>query len=675
METRMKRRATSTLTILFLLVSHLAVSRAGLSAQKTPLDRVIDSFVAVHEFKEVAISPDGKRVAWVESLTDQEGQPSANSAIFVQDLASSSAAPRRITAGSDGAAYEEHDIAWSPDGKRLAFISNAGNLDEFYAADLSRGTRPVRPRALTHLTGFLSSPEWSPDGKMLAFLFIEGAPRPPGPLQPMTKDEGVVEQHIYEQRLTTVDVASGEVRQVSPADTYVYEYDWSPDGRRLVASAAPGSGDNNWWVAKLYTLDVSSGEMKPIYKPRLQIAVPRWSPDGKSIAFIEGLMSDQGGNGGDIFVVPAAGGEARDVTPGMKASASALAWRPRSNTILFVESLDGDTGFATVDASGGRISTLWTGGEKISTGAWGMAFSLAEDGTTSAVVRDSLDHPPEVWAGPLGNWKQITHANEGLRPVWGKAESIHWTSDGMSIQGWLVYPAHYDPANRYPLVVAVHGGPGSGVLSSWPSRFDYPAALPSEGYFVLFPNPRGSFGQGEPFTEANVKDFGYGDFRDIMAGVDEVLKKLPVDPSRIGITGWSYGGYMTMWAVTQTHRFRAAVAGAGIANWLSYYGENDIDEWLVPFFGASVYDDPAVYARSSPISFIKNVQTPTLILVGDSDGECPPPQSYEFWHALKTLGVKTQFVVYPHEGHVFLQPEHQRDVIRRAVEWFNQYLK
>jgi dipeptidyl aminopeptidase/acylaminoacyl peptidase len=178
--------------------------------------------------------------------------------------------------------------------------------------------------------------------------------------------------------------------------------------------------------------------------------------------------------------------------------------------------------------------------------------------------------------------------------------------------------------------VEVHGGPSGAVLPDWPRAYNLAMTLASRGYFVFLPNPRGSFGQGETFTQANVRDFGYGDFRDIMTGVDELIEKFPVDENKVGVTGWSYGGYMTMWAVTQTTRFRAAVAGAGIANWQSYYGENDIDQWMIPFFGASVYDDPDVYAKSSPINFIKNVKTPTLVLVGDSDGECPPPQSYEF---------------------------------------------
>jgi len=189
------------------------------------------------------------------------------------------------------------------------------------------------------------------------------------------------------------------------------------------------------------------------------------------------------------------------------------------------------------------------------------------------------------------------------------------------------------------------------------------------------PNPRGSYGQGEAFTQGNVKDFGYGDLRDILKGVDAAVASAPIDGERVGILGWSYGGYMTMWAVTQTTRFKAAVAGAGIVNWQSYYGQNRIDQWMLPFFGASVYDDPAVYAKSSPITFIKNVKTPTLVLHGDRDSEVPTPQGYEFWHALKTLGVPTQLVVYENEGHAVSKPEHLRDMQKRTVEWFDRYLK
>jgi dipeptidyl aminopeptidase/acylaminoacyl peptidase len=279
-----------------------------------------------------------------------------------------------------------------------------------------------------------------------------------------------------------------------------------------------------------------------------------------------------------------------------------------------------------------------------------------------------------VWVGEIGHWSQVTHRNEGLPQAWGKAVSLHWKTDVGTVQGWLTYPKDFDPSKKYPLVVRVHGGPSWAVTPYWPTRWDFSMALPSQGYFVLQPNARGSYGEGEAFTAANRKDWGGGDFRDILAGVDEAISTAPIDTNRVGITGWSYGGYMTMWAVTQTNRFRAAVAGAGISNLQSYYGENKIDQSLIPFFGASVYDDPSAYSKSSPINFIKNVKTPTLIVVGDSDGECPSPQSFEFWHALKTFGVPTQLVIYAKEGHHFSNPEHSQDLIERSVDWFNKYL-
>lgn len=193
------------------------------------------------------------------------------------------------------------------------------------------------------------------------------------------------------------------------------------------------------------------------------------------------------------------------------------------------------------------------------------------------------------------------------------------------------------------------------------------------GYFALCPNPRGSYGQGEAFTQGNVKDFGGGDFEDIMAGVDAISKQFPIDTRRIGIRGHSYGGYMAMWAETQTHKFAAAVAGAGLSDWLSYYGLNDIDEWMIPFFGASIYDDPAIYNKSDPMHFVKNVKTPTLILVGDRDGEVPMEQSVEWWHALSTLDVPTKLVVYPNEGHAFIRPEDSRDYTLRTLDWFEEW--
>jgi dipeptidyl aminopeptidase/acylaminoacyl peptidase len=645
----------------------------------SPLDIVIDTLYAAHSFEQTAISPNGEKLAWVETLVGKDGAPDGHTTIYLSGLQSNEV-PTRVNTAVRGTResinylpHAEGSLAWSPDSTKLAFLSDAvktGQL-QLYVKDLSdHGSM----RRLTNVKGLLAAPRWSPDGKTIAVLYTENATHAAGPLVAETPETGEIQDAFFEQRLALVDLASGDFRQVSPADMYIYEYDWSPDSWHFAVIAAQGNGDNNWYIANLYTLDAGPlGSMKPIYKPPLQIANPAWSADGQKIAFIAGLMSDEPSVGGDVYTIPATGGEATNVTPEMRATANWLAWTPEGK-IVFGETIEGDAAAATVDPASGRIDSLWRGQEQVSAGLWGTNISLARDGKTSAIMRSSLSDPPEIWAGPIGYWRQVTHRNRAVKPAWGEAQSIHWKSEGYDVQGWLLYPRGFDPSKKYPMIVEVHGGPGAAVQSKWPNSGHFAMALAGAGYFVFQPNPRGSFGQGQAFTRANVRDFGYGDFRDILAGVDEALRVAPIDANRLGLTGWSYGGYMTMWGVTQTNRFKAAMAGAGIANYQSYYGENKIDQWMIPFFGKSVYDDPGVYQKSSPITFIKNVKTPTLVIVGDSDGECPTPQSYEFWHALKTLGVETQLVVYEHEGHMFVKPEHQRDRTRRTVAWFDAHL-
>jgi dipeptidyl aminopeptidase/acylaminoacyl peptidase len=438
-------------------------------------------------------------------------------------------------------------------------------------------------------------------------------------------------------------------------------------------TAEPGPGDSNWYFAKLQVVDAATGLARVVYKPKLQIAIPRWAPDGKRIALLEGLMSDEGAHGGDVMLVEAAGGAARNLTPGRGSSPSWLAWAGDSK-ILFTEFAGGGSVVSELDSATGAAKALYQGQERLTAGAWRPSFAASRDGSVSAMVRESLTSAPEVWMGATGAWKEATSLNKEVRPLWGKSESIEWRSGEWKVQGWLLHPAE-KPKGKAPLVVLVHGGPAYLASSEWPSEWPVEAVLSARGAYVLMPNPRGSTGRGEKFKQANVKDFGGGDFRDIMAGVDSVLKREPVDGGRLGITGWSYGGYMTMWAVTQTTRFKAAAAVAGIANWQSYYGQNLIDQWMLPFFGASVYDDPAVYAKSSPITFIKRVKTPTVVMVGERDAECPAPQSFEFWHALDALGVPTRLVVYPGEGHSFAAAENRRGVLVETIEWLERYLR
>ena len=607
---------------------------------------VVDSMPRAKTIQEAVISPDGTRVAYIV-----HGQ------LAVATVDSNESRSIEI----DGK-LELRNAAWSPDSRQLAFLADVPGeapSAQLWTAPLNGGA----PTKRADLKGNADGATFSPDGSKIALLFIEGMPRQSGPLQPMTPLAGVVGDRIYEQRLTIIDLSTNVVTQVTPTDVYIYEYDWTPDGQSWVATAAHGNGDANWYIARLYRVDATSGQMSELYAPKLQIAEPRVSPDGKIVAFIEGLMSDEGSTGGDVFVVPIIGGKAKNLTPNIQASPASLTWTARDH-VTFRENVDGKSGFGAVSTHG-AAEQLWSEDEFVA------PASFSRNGSTTAVVRQSPSTPPEVWTGPIGKWKQLTTLNADIKPAWGAARNFHWANGNQHLQGWLMLPKDYDATKRYPLVINVHGGPSAACGARWDTRTMGPES--AMGYFAFCPNPRGSYGQGEAFTQGNVKDFGGGDFHDIMAGIDAILKEYPVDPRRIGIRGHSYGGYMTMWAETQTHRFAAAVAGAGLSDWLSYYGVNEIDEWMIPFFGASVYDDPAVYAKSDPMHYVKNVRTPTLILVGDSDGEVPMEQSVEWWHALSTLKVPTQFVVYPHEGHVFFKPDDARDYAVRSLEWLDEW--
>jgi dipeptidyl aminopeptidase/acylaminoacyl peptidase len=684
-----------------------ALPQPDAAVAKTPdrarIDEVLQGLSRGRSVSELAVSPDGKRLAWIEPAGGGDEIRVAS----IGDLTKGA----RVTAAAKPEQYcREGQLIWAPDSKTLAFFSDCAKPGE--QTDLYLFRLDGKPaRRVTGLKGYVEAPAFSPDGTQVAFLYVEGATRPAGALAAMKPPSGVIGEEGFEiQRVAAVGIPQGwesteapvnfasHFSFLTPANLHVYEFDWRPDSKGLVFVAADPPGENNWWVAKLYTQELG-GAPAAILAPAevegplhgLQIAVPRWSPDGRMIAFIGGLMSDQGETGGDVWILSTDGGAPRDLSAGEPASAAWLEWENKEN--LFASELAGG------DEQLIRYHLLgdWTGaGGKVEFGAplfsipgsvgdGRMRMSLSSTANRSLFVfrESSYDQPDEIYAARPGSVSgdelafrtQLSHFNSGVEPAWGRSVSLNWKSDAFQVQGWLMLPKDYDPAKKYPLIVEVHGGPAAAEESHWGSGSVLStAAFSALGYFVLQPNPRGSFGQGEEFTQANSKDFGYGDLRDILAGVDAVLAAYPIDANRVGLTGWSYGGFMTMFAVTQTQRFKAAVAGAGISDWQSYYGENSIDQWMLPYFGASVYDDPAVYAKSSAITFIKQARTPTLVLVGDRDGECPAPQSYEFWHALRDRHVPTQLVVYPNEGHGFVNPAHRLDVMERSMEWFERYM-
>ena len=638
------------------LMLALALAAAP-QAAPTPPDHV-------RQYRDVVISPKGDLIAAIESDDPLKSEAEPHPVVVVRSR-------------TDGAVVAQYDpcktcfysgAAWSPDSQALVFVSS----DRKAKAATLQVVRAGKLDTALAFNGLLADPRWSPDGQTLAVLATDRPRKQTGATQAGAALVGEIGRETDEQRVAILPVpksgeTGGPLRFLSPADTFVYEYDWAPDGKAFAVTAAKGDGDNNWWIAKLAVVGVD-GAYRVIADPGVQMKWPKVSPDGKSVTFIGGLHSDFGPTGGDLYVAPFAGGQAVDRTPDFKGSLTSLAWRGKT---LFATAIVGDhNAVLTVDPASGATRTLLSGPVTMSSGEGKV--SLSADGKILAGVAEDFTTPPHIGAGPVGSPHQITHDNDGLTPQV-TARSITWKNEGYDVQGWLTGPANVEPGKTYPMIVLIHGGPSSAVQPTymWKGTTN---DLVQHGYFVFQPNPRGSFGQGEAFTKANVKDFGGGDLRDILAGVDAVEKVAPVDDKRLGVYGHSYGGYMTMWTVTHSNRFKAGVAGAGIADWVSYYGENGINQWMVPFFGTTAYKDPAAYDKFSPIRYIQAAKTPTFIYVGERDVECPADQSLQFHAGLDAMGVPNSLVIYAGEGHGIRDADHKEDLKKRILGWFDQYL-
>lgn len=628
--------------------------------QAAPAERLI------HRYQDVEISPDGERVAAVEGDSSSSGGAPTIRSLVIRQVKSGRALTVALPCGSVPQCWPASPT-WSSDGKHLSFTlrTPGSHARAIYkvAADGSGLSK------LLDFGGTIIELRFMPDGR-LAMLATENAKKEVGATEAGAPISGDLGAASPEQRIAVLD--RGSLRWISPPDLFVYEYDWRGEGKGFVGTAAPGDGDNNWWIAKLYAFPENGADARVIYSPidsRQQLAVPKVSRDGTMVAFIAGIMSDFGSTGGDVYTLKLGAGSAINVTPDMHASASAVGWRCDGH--LQAELLAGDK-LEFVDLGSGQSATppriLWSGAESINN-RHGISTACPVGFTADA--HESFSDPPEIEIGPIGHWKQLTAVNAGMS-LRARVQSVWWKSDGFDVQGWLMLPLHADA--KMPMITSVHGGPAAAVTPAF-SGPGLNSALLERGYAIFRPNPRGSYGQGERFTQANVRDFGHGDLRDILAGIDAAAKVAPIDTDRLGLIGGSYGGFMTMWTVTQTNRFKAAVAAAGISDWLSYYGENGIDGWMIPYFGASAYDDPAIYAQSSAINYIHAVKTPTFAYVGENDIECPAPQTQEFWHAMKAMDVPTAVMIYPGEGHGLRDPANLADAMQRTLDWFDKYLK
>ena len=672
---------------IFILLAGLAAfalasparANAPPTSENARIEYILAQRAKVKQIPAVALSHDGQHLAWIVS---HAGKTRLMLSTWNGQHAHGIVLPGGCRA---------EDLRWAPRWNTLAVLtrckvdpSNTRPIQgAIWLIDVAAG-KP--PRKLADIDGFAAGMQWRRDAKRILFLYVPGATRLPEATASGNPRVGVIgETDVQVQHVAGIAAAGGTPEILTPKSLYVYEFRASSTGNRIAYTAAKPPGDDNWWTAKLYVQDAKAGAApKLIVDPAtvsgslhgLQIALPRWSPDDARILFIGGLMSDRGATGGDLYAVPASGDTPVDLTAGTKVTPSWFTFVDR-NKLLVNQIASGAVQVTqyTLPSNTARQTRRWfTAPGVIGDGRAAFAVSLSgKSPRRIAYAADSFDHPPEVHAGLLATTPPpaVTAINAGLAHDWGKARSLTWQNDGFQIQGWLIYPADYAASHKYPMLVYVHGGPSWANLPGWGGNA---AALSEFGYFMLMPNPRGSLGEGEQYAQAIRNQMGYGDLDDILAGVNKVEKIAPVDDQRLGMLGWSYGGFMSMFAPTRTDRFKAVVAGAGVSDLQSYYGENQIDQWMIPFFGASLYDDPAAYAKSSAIDFIKHDHTPALIVVGERDEECPAPQSFEYWHALKTLGVPTTLVVYANQGHHIADHADQVDILRRTLDWFAKYL-
>ena len=630
---------------------------------RLPIRFKIDDMLDIAQPCDAELSPDGQYVAFgLGQANKADKDTPTRVAIYVVEVSTGDV---RLHAGSDTGTNESP--CWSPDSQWLAFVSNRANPDEkqLYVTDLRRS----EAQALTDLRGTVMAPQWSPDGLSVAFLYsgILDQEKPADP------DPVVVDANPRFNRVWIVERETRLLRPVTPDTCHVFEYAWSPDGSALAVITSPHPNPaEGWYSAQLHTVRAATGKMQQVCTVQHQMGRLTWSPDGTSIAFVSGVMSDEGNISGDVFVVPAAGGEARCITPGIDHSLTWIDWRDRG--ILYGGRHIDSAVLGWLDPDSGTICPIAKGMYAIN-GIGPQRVSAAKNNTFAA-VRESFTEPPNVYLGSLdgAEWRQLTHLPldlGALPPL--HVENKHWSNpDGTPVHGFLVFPPDYEPGKRYPLFVHVHGGPSWSYVPRYASYWE--RLLAARGCLVLMPNPRGSWGRGHAYQAANVGDLGGGDWQDINAGVDYLIGEGLADPDRLAVGGWSYGGYLVAWAVTQTDRFRCAIAGASITNYESNYGVVSNREWQTTMFGSNVYDDVELHRSRSPLTHVKRVKTPTLLVHGACDVLAPPQQAIEYYTALKHFGVPTQLVLYPREPHAFAERAHQRDLYQRIGAWVDQYL-
>jgi dipeptidyl aminopeptidase/acylaminoacyl peptidase len=641
-------------TLLILaLTTHAAFGQSDTAVDKGKL-LTPQASLNLRTISDLQYSPNGKWLAFV--VTEPAKGSGRMRHVWVYDTATNGVRQFTFSAKS------ESSPRWSPDGKQLAFLSDRGEEQQLYLLRMGAG----EGMALTKGKRGIKSFEWSPDGKQIAFLAPDAKTDEEERKEKDKDDAHVADKEDKRARLWLIDVATGEAHALTKPTWDVNEVAWLPSGHHLIVKATdrPQSDEN---TERIFSLQASDGTARQLLAPRGPFGQLRISPNGNALSFV-GSRED-GPEPHDLQVLPLNARAARNLTG---ASLDRLVedyhWQEGGSLALVAANGFGSM-FVKYSEDGSRQDL---GASPTPTG--GVALAPGGD---IAYVSQNATHPQELWRWDQKSApQQISHLNDAWKQfALSSPEYYNYKSfDGVEIEAALLRPTGAsqapDAKAKLPLIVLIHGGP----TGRWSDSIEtWGQLLATHGYAVFYPNIRGSVGYGQKFVESNRGDWGGGDFKDVMAGVKDLVERGIADPHRLGIGGWSYGGYMAEWAITQTNDFKVAVSGAGMANLISEFGMEDHpagDEW---FYGVP-WEKPEGFLNSSPFVYLKNAKTPTLVLQGDADTIDPLGQSQELYRGLKRYGVEAELVVYPREPHGFHEEKHLLDRLNRILTWYDSHL-
>jgi dipeptidyl aminopeptidase/acylaminoacyl peptidase len=648
--------------MLLVVVRFLGSARLPAAAKSWTPDAIMD----LNSVSDPEITRDGAKVAYVVKRVDIRRNAYV-SEIWI--VATTGGPGKPLASPHDSDAHPR----WSADGRALAFLSHRDGVEQIYVVSAPEAT----PRRLTDSPTDIAEFQWSPDGRYIAYLAADANPE--RDTKRRRGDDAIVGGEGYTPtRLHILSASGGHERTLTMSARHLLSFDWSPDGSKVVYAVQKTPQGRDAFHVDIYECDVSSGRETALVVQPGQDLAPAYSRDGRYVAFYSqrGKLSYFGER--QVGVVPSGGGTIRYVTDGLDGDvfggATKFWWSSDGTKLIFGAGKGTNNYLFAVNPATGDAEHL----PYVLTGT--QAFSISGDGKRIAWIKSSAAEPGDIYLRDSGSGSEIrlSDVNPQVRDYPAvNAGTVRWKSkDGLDIEGVLRLPFRYAKGMRVPLLVSLHGGPTGAALESFPVPRTYPTQLFLDAGFAVFePNFRGSINYGPKFRLRTIEAQGFGDMDDVMTGIDMLVDQGIADPDRLGVMGWSYGGYLSAWIIAHSDRFKAASIGACGTDWVSWYAPSIANKESAPevmweYFGGPPWDRLDVYNRHSTRAFLKNIKTPSLVLHGEQDIDSGP----EVYVALRDLNVPVSYVTYPREGHGIGEPMHQRDLMSRNLEWFEKWI-